>query len=403
MIFNPLDPAVLSDPYPHYRRLQREDPIHWGASGDPQRDGCWYVTRYADVVTALKEPRLGREIWRVQPEQTGVTVNNTQRPLDELSKGWMVLRDPPAHTRLRRLVQHTFTPRMIERLTPRMTEIVHHLLDAVIERGEMDVLRDFALPLPVTIIAELLGVPLVDQPLFLPWSQALAAVIEFEQNAAIGAAGSRAVQELADYLHTIIAARRRAPQDDLISALVTLEDEGQRPSPEELIGTLTQMLFGGNDPVVHLIGNGLLALLQHPAQLARLRADPALMETAIDELLRYDSSVQMTFRYVLEPLELGGGALRVGDLVAIVMGAANRDPAHFPDPDCFDVARRPNRHLSLGQGIHYCIGGPLARAEAHAAFSGLLARLPDLALTDAPLIWRRAVAVRGLVALPVRF
>jgi pimeloyl-[acyl-carrier protein] synthase len=395
--FNPLDPAVLADPYPHYRRLQLEDPIHWGAPGDPTAAGCWYITRYEDAVAALKEPRLGREIWRIQPDLEALT------PIEALSRQWMVLRDPPAHTRLRGLVHRVFTPRMIERLEPRMSALVDRLLDNVAAQGQMELLADFALPLPVTVIAELLGVPPADQPLFIPWSRALAAVIEFEQSEAVQAAGSQAMLDLADYLRAIIAQRRKRPQADLISALITAEGEGQRPSEEELIGTITQLLFGGNEPVVHLIGNGLLALLRHPEQLARLRHDPALLETAIDELLRYDSSVQMTFRYALEEMTLGGKRLRLGDPVAIVMGAANRDPAQFPNPDQFDITRQPNRHLSLGQGIHYCIGGPLARAEAKAAFGGLLHRLPDIRLATDNLVWRRAVAVRGLEALPVNF
>jgi pimeloyl-[acyl-carrier protein] synthase len=395
--FNPLDPAVLADPYPHYRRLQLEDPIHWGAPGDPTAAGCWYITRYEDAVAALKEPRLGREIWRIQPDLEALT------PIEALSRQWMVLRDPPAHTRLRGLVHRVFTPRMIERLEPRMSALVDRLLDNVAAQGQMELLADFALPLPVTVIAELLGVPPADQPLFIPWSRALAAVIEFEQSEAVQAAGSQAMLDLADYLRAIIAQRRKRPQADLISALITAEGEGQRPSEEELIGTITQLLFGGNEPVVHLIGNGLLALLRHPEQLARLRHDPALLETAIDELLRYDSSVQMTFRYALEEMTLGGKRLRLGDPVAIVMGAANRDPAQFPNPDQFDITRQPNRHLSLGQGIHYCIGGPLARAEAKVAFGGLLHRLPDIRLATDNLVWRRAVAVRGLEALPVNF
>ncbi|CAN5430708.1 cytochrome P450 [soil metagenome] len=399
--FNPLDPAILADPYPTYRWLQVHDPVHWGAPGDPHTEGCWYITRYADVVAALKEPRLGLEIWRVLPERQSQALSETQKPIVAMSKQWMVLRDPPAHTRLRSLVQRVFTPRMIERLTPRMEEIVQRILASVAEQGHMELLSDFALPLPVTIIAEMLGIPPADQAMFMPWSRALAAVIEFEQNEAVMAQGSQAVLELAAYLHEIIAERRRRPQEDLISALITLEDAGKRPGEDELIGTITQLLFGGNEPVVHLIGNGLLALLRHPQQLENLRGQPGLLETAIDELMRYDSSVQMTFRYALEDLTFGDKLLRQGDQMAIVMGAANRDPAQFSEPDQLDLARTPNRHMSLGVGIHYCIGGALAKAEAKAAFTGLLQHLPDLALATPEPTWRKAVAVRGVEQLPV--
>lgn len=397
--FDPLAPAVLANPYPYYCWLQEHDPVHWGEAGDPTAPGCWYITRYADAVTALKEPRLGRELWRVQPD---VAQAGDPTMLD-LAQQWMVLRDPPAHTRLRSLVQRAFTPRMIEQLRPRMVRIVNDLLDGLVDAGTMEVLRDFAQPLPVIIIAELLGVPPAEQALFMPWSRALAAVIEFEQTEAVRTAGRHAVLEMADYLRQIIAQRRRAPQDDLISALIAVEDEGRRPSEAELIGTITQLLFGGNEPVLHLIGNGLLALLHHPEQASAWRQHPQLTETAIDELMRYDSSVQMTFRYALAEVTLGGQTIRQGDPVAIVFGAANRDPRHFADADQLELARTPNRHLSLGVGIHYCIGAALAKAEASAAFAAMLHRLPGLALPPVPLHWRRAVAVRGLTELPVVF
>lgn len=401
--FDPLAPAVLANPYPYYRWLQNHDPVHWGKAGEPGQAGCWYITRYAEATAALKEPRLGREIWRLHPEPAQETDVASDSPSLAMSKQWMVLRDPPVHTRLRSLVQRAFTPRMIEQLRPRMTGLVNALLNQGIEQGQMDLLRDFAQPLPVIMIAELLGVPAVDQVRFMPWSRALAAVIEFEQNEAVRAAGDQAVLALADYLRTIIDRRRRQPQDDLISALLAVEEDGRRPSEEELIGTMTQLLFGGNEPVLHLIGNGLLALLQHPAQCAAWRATPALSETAIDELMRYDSSVQMTFRYALAEVVLGDQTIQPGQQVAIVMGAANRDPAYFADPDTLDLARTPNRHLSLGVGIHYCIGAALAKAEASTAFSVLLNRLPNLALQPVDLHWRRAVAVRGLEELPVIF
>lgn len=401
--FDPLAPAVLANPYPYYRWLQSYDPVHWGKAGAPGQPGCWYITRYTEATAALKEARLGREIWQLQPELTQKSDVADDSPSQAMSKQWMVLRDPPVHTRLRSLVQRAFTPRMIEQLRPRMVGLVNGLIDQVYEQGQMDLLRDFAQPLPVIIIAELLGVPAVDQARFMPWSRALAAVIEFEQTESVRAAGDQAVLELADYLRYIIDQRRRQPQEDLISALLAVEEEGRRPSEAELIGTITQLLFGGNEPVLHLIGNGLLALLRHPAQREAWRHTPTLAETAIDELMRYDSSVQMTFRYSLEEVVLGDKTIRPGEQVAIVMGAANRDPAYFADPDTLDLARTPNRHLSLGVGIHYCIGAALAKAEAGAAFTVLLDRLPKLALATTELHWRRAVAVRGLQELPVTF
>ena len=309
----------------------------------------------------------------------------------------MVLRDPPVHTRLRALVQRVFTPGMIARLKPKMEAIAGELLDAVEPQGEMEVISDFAYPLAVIVIAEMLGIPPEDRRLFIPWTKALAAVIEFKQTDDVHEQGSRAVTDLNDYLRDIIAERRRNPRGDLISALVTGDDI----SEVELLGTCTQLLFGGNDPVAHLIGNGLLALFRHPDQLEKWRADRSISDSAIDELLRYDSSVQMTFRYAMQDVTLGGKTLRQGDSVAIVFGSANRDAAQFPNPDALDLGRQPNRHMSLGLGIHYCMGAALGRIEGQVAFNLLLSRFPDLALQSDDLKWNETVAVRGLQRLPV--
>ena len=393
--FNPLAADVLPDPYPHYRRLQDEDPVHWGVAGDPSLPGCWYITRYSDVEAMLKDGRFGREI--NAPAAAGTAI-------DRISAQWMVLRDPPAHTFLRGLVQRSFTPRTIEQWTPRMADIANALLDDALTGGELDLLADFAVPYPVIIVAEMLGVPPADAALFTPWTRALAAVIEFEQSEVVRQAGLRAIAELSAYLRAIIAQRRTQPQDDLISDLLAIEAEtGETLADDVLVGTCTQLLFGGNDPIAHLIGNGLLALSRHPEQLAWLRRQDGVPESAADELMRYDSSVQMTFRYALEDVNWANKTIQRGDLVALVMGAANRDPLQFPHVDRLDLARTPNRHLSLGQGIHYCLGAALARTEARVAFNVLLRRLPTLRLTDAPLTWEEKVAVRGLKSLPVRF
>ena len=402
MPFNPLAPEVLADPYPHYRRLRSHDPVHWGVSGDPNFAGCWYITRYDDVVSILKDQRFGREIWRVLPELFP-PAPAAQQPIAEMSWYWMVLRDPPAHTRLRSLVHRVFTPRMIERLTPRIAQIVDRLLDDVQDKGGMDIKADFAFLLPVIVIAEMLGVPPEDCNLFIPWSKALAAVIEFKQSDEVQTQGSQAILALNDYLRSIIAERRKRPREDLISALLAVEEEGQKPTEAELLGTCTQLLFGGNEPVADLIGNGLLALLRHPDQLDKLRNNPELAETAVDELARYDSSVQMTFRYVLGEVTFGGKTMRQGEPVAIVFGAANRDPAQFPNPDQLDLARTPNRLASYGFGIHYCLGAAMARAEGRIAFNILLRRFPNLTLQTDTLTWNETVAVRGLKTLPVSF
>ena len=401
--FNPLSPEVRSDPYPYYTWLRRYDPVHWGASGDPHTAGCWYITRYDDVVAVLKDQRFGREVWRILPPEAHPPVSESYQAIVDMSRQWMVLRDPPAHTRLRMLVQRVFTPRMIERLTPHMTGIVNELLNHVQSQGRMEVIADFGLPLAVIVIAELLGVPPEDRPLFLPWTAALAAVIEFKQTDEVQAQGNQAITELNDYLRDIIAERRRHPREDLISALIRSEAEGEKISEAEFLGTCTQLLFGGNEPVAHMIGDGLLALFRHPDQLELWRANPALTDTAIDELMRYDSSVQMTFRYALEDVTFGGKTIHQGELVAVVLGSANRDAAQFARPDQLDLTRMPNRHMSLGLGIHYCMGAALSRSEGQVAFNILLQRFPKLRLETTPLRWNETVAVRGLQSLPVSF
>lgn len=398
--FDPLSPEVLANPYPYYRWLRDNDPIHWGAAGDPDASGCWYVTRYDDVAAVLKDARFGREIWRVMPHEA--TVPESRQSILETSRQWMVLRDPPAHTRLRKLVHRLFTPGMIANLEPKMRVIANELLDGVKSSGTVEIISDFAFPFAVIVIAELLGVPASDRQLFIPWTKALASVIEFRQTDDVQEQGNQAVTDLNNYLRDIIADRRQKPRDDLISALVASDEEP--PITEvELLGTCTQLLFGGNDPIAHMIGNGMLALSHHPEQLDLWRANAALSQTAVDEMMRYDSSVQMTFRYALEDLNLGGKSIRQGDPLAIVFGAANRDPSQFDNPDRLDLARRSNRHMSLGLGIHYCMGAALGRVEGMVAFELLLKRLANLNIGVDGIEWNETVAVRGLKRLRVMF
>jgi hypothetical protein len=399
--FDPLAPAVLADPYPFYAWLRSHDPVHWGHGGESERvptgHGCWYITRHADAVALLKDDRFGREIDRVLPERNPLPPDPTAAAIVH---EWMTLRDPPDHTHLRALVQRAFTPQMIERWEPRIAAVMDSLVAQARAQGEFDLIHDIAAPLPVVIVAEMLGVPPADAPRFTPWTRALAALIEFEQTPEIQAHGAAAMAELADYLRTIIAARRVAPQDDLISALLTPPD-GDPPTEDELLGSCTQLLFGGNDPMAHLIGNAIWTLLHHPDQRAWLAAQPSVPLSAVDELMRYDSSVQMTFRYALSNVTWGGKTIKTGDLVAIVFGAANRDAAAFDRPDMLDLRRAPNRHLSLGQGIHYCMGASLARTEGRIVLGALTQAFPRLRLLDPQPAWQRTVAVRGLQRLPV--
>jgi pimeloyl-[acyl-carrier protein] synthase len=403
--FDPLAPQVLPDPYPHYAQLRRVDPIHWGLADDAGLPGRWYITCFDDVTAILKDSRFGREIDKVLPSTALPPIAEEDRPLHQMADGWMILRDPPAHTRLRGLVSNFFTPRRVNELRPQIETTAHRLIDQMIAAGPpLDLLAHYTLPLTVLLTAHVLGLPGEEYDRLMPWSRALAAAIDFNQEPGTREASRRAVAEFSDYLRDLVAARRRQPQDDLISALVaTGKGAGAEISEAERFGTITHLLFVGNDPVMHQIGLAVYTLLRHPDQLALLRANPGLLANAVDELLRYDSSVQATFRYALADVELHGKQIRTGDHIAVMLAAANRDPACCPDPDRLDIARPVGQVATFGAGVHYCLGAPLARLEGQIGLGLLLERLPGLALATEQLEWQPTIAVRGPVRLPVSF
>lgn len=400
--YNPFDLAVQADPYPHYRYLRAHDPVHWGVAGDPTRPGTWYLFGHDDVMATLKDPRFGRELARALPPEALPLVPEAHRLLADMSEHWMILRDPPTHTRLRGLVNKAFTPRMIQQIVPQITMHAEQLLAQKLPTGQIDLIDDYARPLPVLVIATMLGIPPEDYRRFIPWAAALATTIDLRQTEAVRQRGTEAIIELCAYLRDAIALRRSDPRDDLISALLAAEEHGRKLDDDEVLGMITLLFMAGNDPTMHIIGNAVLTLLRHPDQLARLRAAPDLLETALDELLRFDSCVQMTFRFVMEDLTLGGKQLRAGDHVALVLGSALRDPNYCIDPDQIDLAR-PNNKLAFGLGIHFCLGVALARAEAQTAVDTLLRHVPAFTLAAENLVWQDAAAIRGLMSLPLAF
>ena len=386
-----LDPAVLSDPYPLFHRLRTEDPVHWEADLE-----FWALTRYADALYALREDSLLSSAIHDSPRPGGVGLSSAR---------WFVFLDPPRHTRLRALVHSAFTPQVVEGLRARIQAIVDELLDRAAEAGRLDLIADLGFPLPAIVIAELLGVPAEDRAQFRAWSADLAAAGGLVRMAADGAerlsrarAGGAALNA---YFRDIIRERRRAPRDDLVSRLTGVQSAEGTLSEEELVDTCALLLFAGHETTTNLIGNGMLALLRHPDELSRLRADPSLIGPAVEELLRYDSPVQMRVRVARETVEIGGRRIAKGQRVLILVGAANRDPARFPDPDRLDIARPDNRHLAFGHGIHFCTGAPLARLEGAIAIRRLLRRFPRLELTTDQLAWRETLTLRALNALPV--
>ncbi len=403
--FDPFRPDFRADPYPVYRRYREQAPVNWGIAAIPGFPGCWYFFRYRDVEAGLKDPRFGRELRRLVPPEALPPVPEAHRPFVQAVGNFMLFRDPPTHTRLRSLVSRAFTPRMVERRRPRIAAIADELLDAVEPRGAMDLIADYAFPLPVMVIAELLGVRPEDHDRFRAWSMAVAAAIDVRATADVYAVASEATVGLMDYLRDVVAERRQRPEDDLISGLVAIQQEGgdDRLTDDELLATCGLLLVAGHETTVNLIGNGLLALLRHPEQWERLSREPAGVTNAVEELLRYDSPVQMTFRFAFEDVALDGQAIKRGDQVCFVLGAANRDPEQFPDPERLDIGRRVSWPSSFGFGIHYCLGAPLARLEGQLALEAVLRRMPGLRLATDTTDWRDNIALRGLQRLPVTF
>jgi cytochrome P450 len=390
-MFDPRSPDFRANPYSYYDSLRATAPVlYWGLWN------FWFLSRYDDCSRLLRDARLGHgEPGGEPPEE--------QRALFEMQRHWMLIKDPPDHRRLRELVHKAFTPRRVEQMRDRIQAITDGLLDRVQAAGQADVIADLAYPLPVTVIAEMLGIPAGDHDQFHDWSNELARSLDLTDDPEVYNRASASATALTNYLRELIARRRRQPQDDLLSALITAEEEGGRLSEDELYATCALLLIAGHETTINLIGNGVLALLRQPDQLHRLRQEPGLIRTAVEELLRYDSPVQMTSRVALETIELQGQTIQAGQQVAFLLGAANHDPERFANPHKLDLGRDPNPHLAFGNGIHYCLGAPLARLEGQIAINTLLRRMPDLALATERPEYIDNYTLRGLERLPVTF
>ncbi len=383
VVFDLTSKEVLANPYPTYQRLRERDPVHRMRLVD-----AWVLTRYDDVQAVLQDHRR----FSNQEAGAGDRAYTKDRSMLDL--------DPPDHTRLRSLVSKAFTPRSVAALGPRIEKIVEELLDEVEGKERIDLIDSFAFPLPIIVIAEMLGVPAEDLDRFKDWSNdivlSLEPILTREQRDRF----RRSEEELYAYFEGNIAKRRRDPQDDLVSALIAAEEEGDRLSHGELLATLLLLLVAGNETTRNLIGNGMLALLRNPEELQRLRGQPDLLEPAIDELLRYDSPVQLDGRTAREDVEIGGKLIRAGQQVVSVVGGANRDPAAFSEPDRLDIGRKEKSHISFGRGIHYCLGASLATLEGRIAFEGLLERYSSIRLAAEPQ-QRKQVVLRGVEDLVV--
>jgi cytochrome P450 len=378
----------FSDPYSVHARLRAQHPVAQVIM--PGGTPAWLVTGYAQARSALTDPRLHKlpEGWRPEPDSLLASLDLHMLNLD-----------PPDHDRLRKLVNKAFTARRVEQLRPRITAITAGLLDDMSTRTEVDLLASFAFPLPITVICELLGVPVADRDQFRVWS---ATIVTDTPSPEVFQAHANA---MTGYFQALMAARRREPTDDLLSALISARDDTDRLSENELLSMAFLLLVAGHETTVNLIASGVLALLLNPGELARLRADRALLAAAVEELLRYVNPVNnATFRFTGEPVEIGGVPIGRGEVVLVSLSGANRDPSRYADPDRLDLGRDSGGHLAFGHGIHYCLGAPLARLEAEIAFAGLLERFGSMTLAVPPdaLRWRPSTLIHGLESLPVR-
>ncbi|HZR30028.1 MAG TPA: cytochrome P450 [Terriglobales bacterium] len=395
-LYHLLDQEVLANPYPLYRKLRTQDPIYW----DPFLF-AWVVTRYADVVRVLHDFSADRT---PTPEQLNSIGLSDFNPIAQVLVKQMLFMDAPAHTRLRSLASKAFSPARVAVLREHIQQIADQLIDSVLPAGRMDVIADFAGPLPAIVTAEMLGVPVDDHERLKSLSADFAEILgNFQHNPDRMQRVMRSIEELTAYFRSTLQELRLRPRAGLINSFLTAEVEGDRLTEEEIIANCIITMVGGQETTTNLIGNGLLALLRHPEELERLRSNPSLIPSATEELLRYESPTQHTARVAPMDLEMGGKRIRKKQAVIAVMGAANRDPERFPDPDRLDLERADNRHLAFGWAAHFCFGAPLARIEGQIAFETLLRRLPGLALEAGPLVWRANLALRGLTALPVRF
>jgi len=397
LLFNPLDPAFRADPYPTYARLRAEDPVHhapWGG---------WLVSRYADCVAVLKDPRASSDMSNSETYRQA-RKQGLIDPDEALAKTppFLIL-DPPDHTRLRGLVSKAFTPKTVEAERSRIQQIVDGLLDEAAERREVELIEEVAYPLPVRAVCAMLGVPPEDHDTFKGWSRLLSQAMDPQpaQPPEAIAARRRAGNAFTGYFRGLIAARRKQPREDLLSALIAAEEAGDALTEDELVSTCILLLAAGHETTVSLIGNGMLALLRHPDQLRKLRDDPALARGAVEEFLRYDAPVQFAFRTAKEAIEIGGHVIGSAQQMLLLLASANRDPAQFADPDRLDITRAGSRHLAFGLGIHSCLGAPLARLEGELFFATLTRRFSDIRLlTEAP-EYAENIVNRRLRSLPV--
>ena len=393
--------ARLANPYPLFHRLREEDPVHWS-----ERLSSWVITRYDDVYTGLRDERLGNDRASVNMSALPEPQRTDLGPLGEHVSNWLGFTDPPKHTRMRSFVSKVVNPKLAIDMKDRIQAIVNELLDRVQPKGHMDAINDFAFALPATVICEVLGIDSDRQQEFKSWLDDITAFVggvgPFLKKVAEQAYKSQ--QQLTVFLRELTLKRRGEPRNDMISMLAAVEGQSDGLTEQELMGLCTFLFAAGEETTVSLIGNGIFLLLQHPEDMARLKNQPELMKSAIEEFLRYESPIPISPRLALADVEVRNRCIRKGDAVILMNGSANRDPAQFPDPDRLEIGRTNNKHLAFGWGDHFCLGGPLARMEGQIAIKSILERFPNLRLQEGQkLHWRQNMSIRCLESLPVAF
>lgn len=396
-LFHPLSPENRADPYPAYARLRATAPVAWSSAPVPGFWGFWFVSRYEDVLGGLKDQRFGREIAKLLPPDALPPIPPAERPLMAMVQHWMLFKDPPDHGRLRRLAAPVFAPRTVAAQRGPIERLARRQLERLPRGTAVDIVGDFAYPLSIDVVSELLGVPEGDRPLIRDWVRTITAALDVIRTPASIKAGAERAVELGAYFQDLVAMHRRSPRGDLLDLLIEARDAGERLSEDELLAACILFLFAGHEASAQLVANGLLALAEDEAAYARLRAGAVALPTAVAELLRFTSPQQIAFRYALEETRLGGTTIRQGQTVGFGLGAANRDPTVFPDPDRLDLGREAARQLAFGAGIHSCIGAPLARLEAELSFALLARHLAKLQVIQVER--QDGVIVRGLARL----
>ncbi|MBR8835930.1 MAG: cytochrome P450 [Stigonema ocellatum SAG 48.90 = DSM 106950] len=399
--FNLFDPKFNANPYPTYHQLRSEDPVHRYFVG-----GDWIVTRYADVKAVLKSGCVRTDDRPKSIHERNKYLQKKGKNLNTLAyttSRFLFYMNPPDHTRLRALVGKGFSPVVVERMRPRIQEIVDELLDKVRHQESMDIVADLASPLSVNVISRLLGIPKEAQQQLHQWTDVLSRILDPLVSLEEYEAMNKATEEIQEYLRTLIAEREKDPQKDLISHLIAAKEQNDRLSQNEILAICTLLFGAGEETTGNTIGNGILALLQHPNQMEQLKREPTMIQNAVEEIIRYDSAIQMLTRIATDNLEIGNQTIKAGEKIVLCLGAANRDPAQFPEPDELNINREPNHHVAFADSIHYCLGAALARVESQIAINTLIQQFPNLKLASDQLEWRKSIVIRGLKTLPVSF